>query len=105
MGVAIGRSRAPIPDIGVPPLRTWTSDGLSANGRTQENACRNDARSESGVSGVGRSTLALCRRGVGSVAAWIISSIGVMPAIGSLENCPREYDTAPTSRPSIYTGL
>src|SRR3954468_4526597 len=28
-----------------------------------------------------------------------------MPAIGSFENAPSEYDTAPTMRPSTYTGL
>ena len=44
-------------------------------------------------------------RGVSSVAASIISVIGVMPAIGSLENEPREYEIAPTSWPSMYTGL
>ena len=44
-------------------------------------------------------------RGVSSVAASIISAIGVMPAIGSFENAPSEYDTAPTSLPSMYTGL
>ena len=40
-------------------------------------------------------------RGVSSVAASIISVIGVMPAIGSFENEPSEYDTAPTSCPSM----
>jgi hypothetical protein len=28
-----------------------------------------------------------------------------MPAIGSLEKAPSEYETAPTRRPSMYTGL
>ncbi len=63
---------------------------LSANGRTHANACRSDARKPSGVSGIGRSTRAAWRRGPGIVAASIISAIGVMPAIGSLENWPSE---------------
>ena len=35
----------------------------------------------------------------------VISPIGVMPAIGSCGKLPSEYDTAPTSLPSMYTGL
>ena len=31
--------------------------------------------------------------------------MGVMPAIGSLGKDPIEYETAPTRRPSTYTGL
>ena len=31
----------------------------------------------------------------------VISAIGVMPAIGSLENAPSAYETAPMSRPSM----
>ena len=33
------------------------------------------------------------------------SAIGVMPAMGSFENDPSEYETAPRRRPSMYTGL
>ena len=39
------------------------------------------------------------------VVASTISPIGVMPAIGSVANDPRAYDTAPMRRPSMYTGL
>jgi len=39
------------------------------------------------------------------VVASVISAIGVMPAIGSFEKLPSAYDTAPTSRSSMYTGL
>src|SRR5436309_318589 len=35
----------------------------------------------------------------------VISAIGVMPAIGSLEKLPSAYETAPMRRPSTYTGL
>jgi hypothetical protein len=35
------------------------------------------------------------------IVASTISAIGVIPAIGSFENDPSEYDTAPISRPSI----
>ena len=89
-GVAIGRSSVPMPALTLPSPKTWTSAGLSANGRTHENAWRSDAAQPSGVSGIGSSTRAAWRRGAGSVAASIISSIGVMPAIGSFENWPSE---------------
>jgi len=34
-----------------------------------------------------------------------MSAIGVTPAIGSFENCPIRNASAPTSFPSMYTGL
>ena len=43
----------------------------------------------------------VCARRGRIVVASVISSIGVMPAIGSFENCPSEYETAPISRPSM----
>ncbi len=99
-GVAIGRSI--VPTLASRPLpNTWTSLGLSAKGRIHENACRNDARMLSLVSGICRSTRPAWRRGAACAVASTISSNGVMPAIGSFENCPSEYDTAPTRRPSI----
>ena len=104
-GVAIGRSKVPMPAFNAASPKTWTSAGLSANGRIQLNAWRSDALRLSGVSGTWSSTRAACRRGPVKVAASVISSIGVMPAIGSLENWPSEYETAPTRRPSMYTGL
>ena len=87
-GVAIGRSIVLMPALTSPS--TCTSAGLSANGRAHANACRSDACRLSGVSGFGRSTRATCRRTAGSVASAVISAIGVIPAIGSLENCPSE---------------
>ncbi len=89
-GVAIGRSSVPMPALTDPSPKTWTSDGLSANGRIHAKACRSEARSPSCVIGIGRSTRAACRRGPGSVASSVISPIGVMPAIGSFENWPSE---------------
>ena len=83
--MAIGRKQRA--DAGVRPTaspKTWTSAGLSANGRMHANAWRSDATTASCVSGIGRSTRAAARRLGGSVAASIISSIGVMPAIGSV---------------------
>ena len=44
-------------------------------------------------------------RRAGIAVASIISAIGVMPAMGSFEKLPIEYDTAPIKRPSMYTGL
>ena len=44
------------------------------------------------VSGICRSTRPAWRRGAACAVASTISSNGVMPAIGSFENCPSEYD-------------
>ncbi len=110
-GVAMGRIRtpscAPRGSSAGPRPSSRTSAGLLANGwRNLENACRSAAATFSVVRG--RSSPAAfppgARRGAGAAAS-IISSIGVMPAIGSFGNCPSEYATAPSRRPSMYTGL
>jgi len=44
-------------------------------------------------------------RGSPPSTAVSISAIGVIPAMGSRGKVPREYETAPMSRPSTYTGL
>ena len=41
------------------------------------------------------------RMAAGIIVASTISAIGVMPAMGSVENWPSEYETAPTRRPSM----
>ena len=72
-GVAIGRSI--VPTLASRPLpNTCTSLGLSAKGRIHENACRNDARMFSLVSGICRSTRPAWRRGAACAVASTISS-------------------------------
>jgi hypothetical protein len=61
---------------------------------------RNAAASPSRV--IGRSSRARIVAGRRDEAvASIISAIGVMPAIGSFEKLPTEYETAPINRPSM----
>ena len=99
-GVAIGRSI--VPTLASSPLpNTCTSFGLSAKGRTHEKAWRSEARMLSGDSGICSAMRSAGRRGAACAVASTISSNGVMPAIGSFENWPSEYETAPTRRPSM----
>ena len=103
-GVAIGLSMVPISPPKPLTLDTPTSCaslGRSANGRFQFSALRNDASRPSEVMGRPTSTRAPGGRGAFEVVASVISAIGVMPAIGSFEKLPREYDTAPMSLPSM----
>jgi hypothetical protein len=57
-------------------------------------------RRGSRVSGNSTWTFAAFGRTPLNAVASVISAIGVMPAIGSLENDPRAWETAPISRPS-----
>ena len=103
--MAIGRSIVATWPL-TPSPKICTSPGRSANGRAHDIEARMAAATLSRVTGISRrARVPIGGRGVSSVAASIISAIGVMPAIGSLENAPSEYDTAPTSLPSMYTGL
>ena len=54
----------------------------------------------SGVTGSAMRACSVAARR-GSTVASFISRMGVIPAIGSFENDPIEYDTAPISRPSM----
>jgi len=104
-GVAIGRSsvatsRLPMPATDGGPT-TSASPGRSANGRFQLSALRNDATSPSRVSGNSTLTRAPGGRVPVNEVASVISSMGVMPAIGSFEKLPSAYDTAPIKRPSM----
>ena len=103
-GVAIGRRTGlltvsrPSPLIEAGETFTPARPGIDA---------RNASRSASAVSGVSRGNAAT-RRGVAAADAAVastISAIGVMPAMGAFANWPMEYATAPTRRPSMYTGL
>ena len=105
----MGRSTAPIsaPPTGpvlMPAKRA--SAGDSAKGRVRANTFCSVRANDAELSG------RLSRRGRGSRRATArarvasaISSMGVMPAMGSREKLPSEYETAPTSRPSMKTGL
>ena len=63
------------------------------------------AKTASGVRRPLQREAARIDRGPDRSTAPVISAIGVMPAIGSRGKLPSEYDTAPTSLPSMYTGL
>ena len=110
-GVAIGRSSVPTCMSGRPAMpltpTSCASFGRSANGRFQLSARRNASVRFSGVSGKSSCTRALRGRTWAALitVASVISAIGVMPAIGSFEKLPSEYETAPMSLPSMYTGL
>ena len=79
----------PKPAMDVAPT-SCASDARSANGRFQFKAWRNAATRLSRVSGNSSCTRAAAGRGVVSRASSVISSIGVMPAIGSLGKLPNE---------------
>ena len=100
-GVEIGRSMAPIwePAAAGMPM-TWTSAGRLANGASRLCTAVSTAERPSRVIG---SSMRPCASAVrlGTAVASFISAIGVMPAIGSLENAPIEYETAPISLPSM----
>jgi hypothetical protein len=49
---------------------------------------------------IGMGVVRACAGAVPRVVASTISPIGVMPAMGSVANDPRAYDTAPMRRPS-----
>src|ERR1700678_617817 len=49
--------------------------------------------------------MAVLMAGLGEPLTASISAIGVIPAMGSLLNCPIRYDNAPSNLPSMYTGL
>ena len=106
IGTAIGRSIDPIrlqsPE---PPDSTSTCEGSSANGRARPRSRAQMSISCAGVAGQVIDTGREPRAAAGIVVASTISAIGVMPAMGSVENWPSEYETAPTRRPSTYTGL
>ena len=106
IGTAIGRSMAPKrPRSEATPEITSACEGSSTNPRTR---LRSRDQMSINSRGVGFRDIATGRvtRAVSfMIVASIISAIGVMPAIGSVENWPSEYETAPSSLPSIYTGL
>jgi hypothetical protein len=52
------------------------------------------------VTGISSRT-ACVARARGMAVASFISAIGVIPAIGSFENAPIEYEIAPIKRPSM----
>ena len=101
-GVAIGRSSRPIcAPVAIGSPMACTSEGRSANGRARQNASRRSVAKPTRVTGSFSRAAWLTGRRAGVETASIISSMGVMPAIVSFENEPREYETAPTNRPSM----
>ena len=101
----MGRSRVPsrssrTPVIPLTPTNC-ASFGRSAKGRFQLSARRKAVVRFSRVSGKSSCMRAARGRVSLSPVASVISSIGVMPAIGSFENAPSAYDTAPINRPSM----
>ena len=83
------------------PDRTSACDGSSTNGLRSAEIARPDLEqlARRRLAATWRPGASRARRAVIIVAS-TISSIGVMPAIGSVENWPSEYDTAPISLPS-----
>jgi hypothetical protein len=98
-GVAIGRR--PVDQAVSPvPVRSCTPSGCKANADSW-NARRSADAMPSCESGRSNCMRAAEARDVLGAAKSVISSMGVIPAIGSFENDPSEYDTAPMRRPLI----
>jgi hypothetical protein len=88
-GVAIGDIIVPTtPAVGrpAPGPRSCTSSGRSANGCAQAKAALRAARRPSRVTGTCSFACLTAGRWAGSAATSRISAMGVMPAMGSLEN-------------------
>ncbi len=83
-------------------------DAMTPERRPARRAPRALQRSEhrAGVAGQAMDSPGEPARGAPGVpAASVISPMGVIPASGSFGNEPSAYDTAPSSRPLMYTGL
>ena len=101
IGTAIGRSIALIrpmsPDT---PDNTSACDGSSTNARARPRSRDQMSSSSRGEAGHDSDTGRVPGVGACIAVASTISAIGVMPQIGSVENCPSAYETAPINRPS-----
>ena len=101
IGTVIGRSMALTRVRSVdPPDTIRACDGSSTNGRARPRSRFQISSSSRGVAGHDSDTGRVLRAGALIIVASSISAIGVMPAIGSVENWPSAYDTAPIRRPS-----
>ena len=105
-GVAIGRSSVP----SWPPPRPATAltpTSCASSGPLGERPVPVERLAERGGQALAREReldAARARRAAAAslnVVASVISAIGVMPAIGSLEKLPSAYETAPISLPSM----
>ena len=105
-GVAIGRSSVPI-SLPPTPATPVDADELRVVGPIGERPIPVERLAERGGEALARERELDAARARPAAAASlnavasVISAIGVMPAIGSFEKLPSEYETAPISRPSM----
>ena len=93
----MGRSAATLPGAdGSAPA----GQASGTNVRTGRSVSAKAAASTERSAPIGIGVILGCADAAPRVVASTISPIGVMPAMGSVANDPRAYDTAPMRRPS-----